>query len=213
MARRFEEFSRSRRERRRKPVLFIICEGSETEVNYFKRFRSRDSLIEIRPFVSKHKSVLSLVEHARDLIKQEPYYPEDGDQLWCVFDRNGNTNEQLAKAETMAARLNYKIVFSNPCFELWFLLHFTDQRGYLEDAGAVIRLLDAKDILPGYKKSGNYYDVLRPLQSVAAGRAHALAEIHGSDRKTLIHRDANPCTTAVLLVEYLAARKENAASM
>ena len=70
---------------------------------------------------------------------------------------------------------------------MWFLLHFTDQRGYLEDADAVIRLLVAKDILPGYKKSGNYYDVLRPLQSVAAGRAHALAELHGSDRKTLIH--------------------------
>jgi len=58
------------------------------------------------------------VERVTGTIRQEPYYPEDGDQIWCVFDRNGNTNEELKKAEAIAKRRGYSIVFSNPAFEL-----------------------------------------------------------------------------------------------
>ncbi len=41
---RIKELSRKpARTRKRNPVVYLICEGSETEIRYFKRFRSRGS--------------------------------------------------------------------------------------------------------------------------------------------------------------------------
>ena len=192
--------------RSRRSVIYIICEGAETEVNYFRRFRTRYSSIDIRPVVSKHKSAVYLVERAADTIRHEPYYPEDGDQIWCVFDRNGNTNEELQKAERIASRRGYSIAFSNPAFELWYLLHFTDQRAYLADVKAVIDSLDADGCIPNYRKSDDYYDMLLPMRQKAIDRAMVLQEYHTSSGLPLLHFDSNPCTTVAQLVELLQSR-------
>ena len=203
---RIEERKRTAGQRPRRPVIYIICEGSETEVNYFRRFRTRYSNIDIRPIPSQHKSALYLVGRAADTVQHEPYYPKDGDQIWCVFDRNGNSNEELQKAGQIASRRGYSIAFSNPAFELWFLLHFIDQRAYLADAETVIAKLDTDGCIPNYSKSGDYYDSLIPLQKQALERAMALQERHICDGLPLLHRDSNPCTTVAKLVELLQNR-------
>lgn len=41
--------------RKRRPIIYIICEGEETEIKYFKHFRSRNCLVEVTPMTSKHK--------------------------------------------------------------------------------------------------------------------------------------------------------------
>ena len=35
--------------RKRNPVVYLICEGSEREIRYFKKFRSRECNIDIVP--------------------------------------------------------------------------------------------------------------------------------------------------------------------
>ena len=53
--------------RKRRPIIYIICEGEETEIKYFKHFRSRNCLVEVTPMTSKHKAAEHLVKHARQL--------------------------------------------------------------------------------------------------------------------------------------------------
>jgi hypothetical protein len=204
------ERKRNAGRRQRRPVIYIICEGSETEVNYFRRFRTRYSNIDIRPITSKHKSALHLVGHATDTIKQEPYYPEDGDQIWCVFDRDGNTNEELQKAGEIAARCGYSIAFSNPAFELWYLLHFTNQQAYIADADTLLAKLNTGGYMQKYNKSIDYYDLLLPVRQQAIDRAMALQNYHASRELPLLHRDSNPCTTVAQLVLLLQSRAEMA---
>ncbi len=62
--------------RKRKPIVYIICEGKETETLYFKHFRSRNCLVDIIPISSKHKAGEHLVKHAKSLISQADYYPK-----------------------------------------------------------------------------------------------------------------------------------------
>ncbi len=51
---RIKEISRkSVHTRKRNPVVYLICEGSETEIRYFKRFRSRGCNIDIIPISSQ----------------------------------------------------------------------------------------------------------------------------------------------------------------
>lgn len=133
--------------RKRKPIVYIICEGKETETLYFKHFRSRNCLVDIIPIPSKHKAAEHLVKHAKSLISQADYYPKDGDQLWCVFDRDDNKDSELQAAISYAKKHGYKIAYSNPAFEFWYLLHFEKRNGYLKDSATVIDISKNKGYL------------------------------------------------------------------
>ena len=109
--------------RKRKPIVYIICEGKETETLYFKHFRSRNCLVDIIPISSKHKAAEHLVKHAKSLISQADYYPKDGDQLWCVFDCDDNKDSELQAAVLYAEKHGYKIAYSNPAFGQMFKMN------------------------------------------------------------------------------------------
>lgn len=74
---RIKELDRGKVKRKRNPVVYLICEGSETEVRYFKRFRSRGYHIDIIPITSQYKTADKLVQKARATMGHQPYYPED----------------------------------------------------------------------------------------------------------------------------------------
>ena len=139
--------------RKRIPIIYIICEGKETETLYFKHFRSRNCLVDIIPISSKHKAAEHLVKHAKSLISQADYYPKDGDQLWCVFDCDDNKDLELRAATEYADKHGYQIAYSNPSFEYWYLIHFEKRNGYLKDCDAVINVQKAKVIWKTMKRA------------------------------------------------------------
>lgn len=162
---RIKEIERKKSGRRkRNPVVYLICEGSETEIRYFKKFRSRECNIDIVPIPSQYKSADKLVQKARATIGYSPYYPDEGDIIWCVFDRDDNTNAMLSKAKQVAIKEGYQIAFSNPSFEVWFLLHFNNQTTPVENCEAAIKLLKKKGRLEQYEKNKEVYEQLKPLR-------------------------------------------------
>lgn len=204
---RIKEISRkSVHTRKRNPVVYLICEGSETEIRYFKRFRSRGCNIDIIPISSQYKSADRLVQKAKATMGNNPYYPEDGDSIWCVFDRDDNSNEVLLRAKQSAAKEGYRLTYSNPSFELWFLLHFANQQAEVEDCQALIRLLKQPGRLPDYEKNKDYFDALKPLQAVAVQRAKTRSEQIQNQGTEPISRQSNPLTTVYELVEYLNSK-------
>lgn len=98
------------------------------------------------------------------------------------------------------------MAYSNPSFELWFLLHFVNQQTEVEDCQALIRLLKQPGRLPDYEKNKDYFDGLKPLQSTAIQRAKARAEQVRNQDTELISRQSNPLTTVWELVEYLNSK-------
>ena len=98
------------------------------------------------------------------------------------------------------------MAYSNPSFELWFLLHFVNQQTEVEDCQALIRLLKQPNRIPDYEKNKDYFDVLKPLQSTAIQRAKARAEQVRNQDTELISRQSNPLTTVWELVEYLNSK-------
>jgi hypothetical protein len=191
--------------RQPKPVIYIVCEGSKSEPRYFEGFRSRNSLIDIRTVSSQHKDAYSLVKNAKSNMGHGEYYSDRGDQIWCVFDRDSNNNENLNRAVQLAERWGYHIAFSNPCFEYWYLLHFTEHRGYLADCDAVVHALES-GYIPNYKKSGGYFDMLRPSLTDAISRADKVLSALTQDEIPQISTNSNPSTSAVTLVKELLAK-------
>lgn len=193
--------------RKRNPVVYLICEGSETEIRYFKKFRSRECNIDIVPIPSQYKSADKLVQKARATIGYSPYYPDEGDIIWCVFDRDDNTNAMLSKAKQMAIKEGYQIAFSNPSFEVWFLLHFNNQTTPVENCEAVIKLLKKKGRLEQYEKNKEVYEQLKPLQEAAIDRAKKRVSVLQAEHTEILSRESNPVTTVAELVEYLNSKQ------
>ena len=98
------------------------------------------------------------------------------------------------------------MAYSNPSFELWFLLHFVNQQTEVEDCQALIRLLKQPGRLPDYEKNKDYFDVLKPLLAAAIQRAKARADQVQKQGLEPISRQSNPLTTVWELVEYLNSK-------
>lgn len=153
MARRNDGLRRRSPFREVKRRILIVCEGEVTEPNYFNDlWHQARSLVELR--IEPGGTPKTLVERAVDLMKsaeKAAKRAKDGnlkfDAAWCVFDVD--EHPYLAEAQQQARDNGIKIALSNPCFELWALLHFQNQHAHIE-RNEVQRLCE--EHMPRYEK-------------------------------------------------------------
>jgi hypothetical protein len=181
--------------------ILIVCEGEVTEPGYFRGLkhdlRAAPVTIEINDRSGVPKT---LVERAVELkkaaearAKRERNAYLRYDQVWCVFDVDAHPN--LPEARQQAKAHGIRIALSNPCFELWILLHFQEQRAHLERGAAAHA---CRQHLPRYRKAVPY-DALKDRYAEALKRAVDLA----GWQKSRGNAGANPSTDVHLLTELL----------
>lgn len=165
--------STGRLEQRKRFLIYV--EGDVSESLYLKGVR-RD-LGRSGPGIvigSTHGEPLGLVRAAIDHRERERRDGNPFTQVWCVFDVESPTpHPSLDEAITLAGRSKVRCGISNPCFELWLILHLKDQWGWLTTDDACGHLMR----LPcGYDRHGKRfdYDLLRRHREIAADRADAL---------------------------------------
>ena len=124
--------NRHKREPKRKFILF--CEGEKTEIEYFEAIRRvcSSTLIAVGthggvgvPYTIAEKAVerakaLGLAPKSRR--KKDSY--EERDQVWAIFDRD--EHPRFKEAVMKCEEQNIGVGRSNPCFELWLILHEQD---------------------------------------------------------------------------------------
>ena len=107
----------------------VVCEGKLTEPGYIYAFaRDCGALVAIDLALETGAGVpLSVVQKAITL-KPKTHRIADGfderDEFWAVFDRDEHPNFSDALHRAKAAGVH--VAYSNPCFELWVVLHFQD---------------------------------------------------------------------------------------
>lgn len=115
-------------------ALLVFCEGEVTEEEYLKhyhRLHRRSVSVEIG---DSGAVPLRLVERAVSAKKAGERREKRGhgrahDEVWCIFDVDEHPN--LKEAIEMAVRNGICVAVSNPCLELWLLLHFEDQTAHI----------------------------------------------------------------------------------
>ena len=115
-----------RRDPKRRFTLF--CEGRNTEPAYFEAIKRAypSALIEIRiesgvgvPHTIAEKAAAFARKNRR---KKDSF--EQGDEVWAVFDRDVHPHFQ--DAVRLCEQKGIKVGRSNPCFEVWLILHEQD---------------------------------------------------------------------------------------
>ena len=143
------------------------------------------------------------------VLRNEQDEEGNGDQIWCVFDRDDNKDAELQAAVSYAEKYGYKIAYSNPAFEYWYLLHFEKRNGYLKDSAAVVDILKRKGYIENYEKNVDIFEELQKHQAKAIQYAKERVERLTIDQNTVICRDSNPVTTVYELVELLNSKRNS----
>lgn len=138
-----------------KPIILIVCEGARTEPEYFEGFARACHNPRVRIKISSEHGVpKTLVIAAKDYQqKAEDEAHREGDEnliydsVWCVFDVDDHPN--VSDAMQMAHDNRIRLAISNPCFELWLVLHFRDNPG-MQHRAKIQKMLSRH--VPGYDK-------------------------------------------------------------
>jgi len=175
----------------------IICEGENTEPDYFRAFRTPGLIVTVD---GTGKNTLTLVDQAietRDRLSSKCQY----DECWCVFDRDSFPKDHFNNAVFKAEANGFEVGYSVQSFELWYLLHFDYCDSALHRSSYGDRLTDKLE--QKYVKSANMskqmYVLLHPHIHKAIENATRLCANYTSE--TPEKRD--PCTTVHILVERL----------
>ncbi len=136
-------------------TVYIVCEGSKTEPAYFtfmKREKwGRRALKMVK--IDNPKNVGgtdpdSLLNRAMEIQR----HGGDFSEVWCVFDVEApGTFPNLRNSLEKARKKEIGIALSNPAFEYWLLLHFTETTSSFSNGDEVTANL--KKHWPEYRKN------------------------------------------------------------
>lgn len=113
----------------------MFVEGQKTEDGYLLPLRRdlRDHVlitVDARsgvPMTLVQRAVAAKLEAQRDAARGRG---RAYDEVWCVIDHDEHPN--VPQALELAASHGVHVVMSNPCIELWFILHFENQTASIE---------------------------------------------------------------------------------
>ena len=180
MPRERREFNR-RSDFRDASLIIIACEGAVTEPKYFNGLKVKihaakvhvELLIRDQPGQSSPIAVLSMLDQF-----SKEYRVREMDRLWLVIDRDKWTEKMLAEVARATEQRGYLLAASNPCFEIWLLLHFEDVAGstaqrqneLLENDEQLLKTEISSRMQPNV----DYIDHFLPHTQTAIKRARAL---------------------------------------
>lgn len=110
-------------------LILIFTEGKKTEKIYFDFGIFHNRRVQIKVFESEDNN--SAPSHVYNRIKQklDGIQLETDDQIWLMCDRDRWPDKQLEYVCSHAMRgktKKAKLAISNPSFELWLYLHFSE---------------------------------------------------------------------------------------
>lgn len=187
--------------------VLLVLGGKTTEVEYFAYVKHslRASAVDIE-VVAEGWNPARLLEHAESLMERDRKQAKrSGDPLdvydfvWVVIDVD-ETAEEIRRIAPLAARSKVVLVVSNPCFEIWPIIHVEEltrpmERGELQTHAKNLGVIDRRNgksiVVP--KLAGNF--------AVSESRAQELRRRHDRSGAEFPHNC--PSTDVDLVVRQL----------
>jgi hypothetical protein len=151
-----------------RPCVLVVCNGGKTstEYLYFTGFRDAHNLNTLR--VEPSNKVIAPVQlvACAELRAREC---ADYDEVWAVCDVD---DFDLTEAKRLASSSGVMLAISNPCFEVWLLLHYVEwTRALAKPAEATRRV---KKHCPAWSKGRTQYSQFANGIQQAVARARKL---------------------------------------
>jgi len=163
-----------------KVEIHIVCEGSNTEPAYFDScaLYYGNGLVRILtvPGAGAPTTIVQKAKQLREELtakrKKSKNSFDHCFRVWAVFDRDEHHNIESAINEALGSGID--VGFSNPCFELWPLLHLVNY-GNQDGRHAIQKRLNAE--MPEYDHESRAiidFEMIKDLFPEALDRSRAL---------------------------------------
>lgn len=138
------------KQNKRKPLIVICSEGGKksSEYYYFRNYASRDLRIQFSTGNSTDPK--GMLEDLLKYIRNEDISSEDECKIFLVLDTdldNKRINE-IKEIEQQCNDNNIEIITSAPTFEIWYIMHYRNNR---------LKFLSSKDVKKELQIINGYY--------------------------------------------------------
>ena len=162
-------------------TILVFCEGERTETDYLEALKRDPAVRDIASVdIRIHQdslgyAPLTLVRAAVEARARAADEEGEIDEVWCIFDVEQPKNHpNLKEAIALARDRGVHVAVSNPCFELWLILHFQDQSAPMTSKDAI----DLRRSLDNSRDKGLDGYLYMPQRDQAARRARDLDDRH-----------------------------------
>ena len=189
----------------------IVCEGKETEPNYFNSMlQNKSSTVLDAEVIGAGRCTKSLVEYAKS--KKTEIETKRGfrfDRVWIVFDKDDF--QDFNKAIALCHEYGFKAAWTNEAFEFWFYLHFEyldtaiGRGDYIDKLEQFIRKKEGYENFKYEKNDKDFYKILQKFgdEKKAVKFAKKMRHEFEAEINQGNYDKAKPCTTVDVLVDEL----------
>lgn len=172
--------SRGIYKRRERKLLLIAVERrkNKTETNYFNQFNRVQKEYRINFIPCNETDPVHLAEKTEEAWNAEGCDAKFGDRAYCVFDTDIDIGKQreIDEAIRLSEHGHFEVILSNPCFEVWFILHFGYTTKLFCSNTEVIKELQKN--MPEYTKNTDVFEDILPHCKDAVRNVKRLEEYH-----------------------------------
>ncbi len=177
---------RKRKDKKTNPVYYVFCEG-ESEKAYIKYLKKEYR----KPITIKVEQKNEVNQHKiNTYLKNNQPFDKKKDKIFLMYDLD--ITGTLEKLNNIKIR-NKVLLVSNPCFELWYLLHFQYQT-------ANINSKYCENLLKGYLRNYQKGEVPQDIKN-RIKNAGNLQKVIQKAKKLKYYK--NPSTTVYLIIDLL----------
>ena len=203
MARVFSKKTRNKITRKQKPLILIIAEGRNvTESQYFKSFQKQHCGFNIQMLAPGNiTDPAGMQRKILQYWKDNGLDEKQGDVAFIVLDLDCSA-EKAQLIKKLAKRSNItKFVVSNPCFEIWFLLHFRYSTHPYTSSSEAIRNL--REYIPNYEKTTQVAALIAGNLEAAIKNARKLKEYFDRMNAEWPSESCNPRTDVPVIIDVI----------
>jgi RloB-like protein len=173
MARKSSDLRRRPASREPKARMVLVCEGKNTEPDYFRALKQHfaKQSVEIKVIPDAGQTMTLAREAKKQKVELSKSIGAKADQVCAIFDCDGRSD--FLQAIEFCDRNGVLAGYSNPCFEVWLIWHF-------QNYGSVCDQKEAQKqfarLFPDYsvqgRKSADFNKIMERVEAACGWSQH-----------------------------------------
>ena len=187
--------------KKKKPLIVISSEGGKksSEYYYFRNFANRNLRIQFS--TGNNTDPRGMLNDLLTYINNEDIKSEDNCRIFLVLDTDLDKKRinQIKEIKEECAKNNIEIITSAPTFEIWYLMHYRDNKLKFQTSKEVKKELQ---IINGiYKENMNLYETIKNETNKAKTIAQTIEQRITKNKEDLL--TSNPHTSIYKIINVI----------
>ncbi|CDA80178.1 putative uncharacterized protein [Clostridium sp. CAG:594] len=192
---------RQLRQSKKKPLIVICSEGGKksSEYYYFRNHTNRDLRIQFSTGNSTDPK--GMLDDLLKYIRNEDIASEDNCRIFLVLDTDLDERRisEIKEIEQECIDNNIEIVTSAPTFEIWYVMHYRNNKLKFQTSKEVKREL--QNINGTYTESMDMYKIIKDLTDNARSTAQSFEQQIIMNKEDLL--SSNPHTSIYKILDVI----------